>query len=651
MDEHKIAFIMCINDELYEKECVFYLEQLKLPQGFTSEIIEIREASSMASGYNEAMNQSDAKYKVYLHQDVFIVHRGFIHDIIRLFHNPEIGMIGIVGGLDVDKMPIMWNGERLGMLHTNSVIVADSYLFGAVEGEYREVQAVDGLLMATQYDIPWRADIFRRWDFYDVSQSIEFRKRGYRVVVPHMEEPWCIHDDGILNLEHYYEQLDVFLEEYINKERLNIFLEEDKEAEETDTKLKKNMKQKETDIFLENCGKDDKKICFIMCCNNMQYQEECASYLQELEKPEGFEIEIVPVIGAKSMVSGYNQGMQQSDAKYKVYLHQDVFIWNRRFMYDLLEIFENEEVGLFGVLGGNDIPDDGVLYSSWNVGMSYACDTQDAGIKQGNNPAPGTCQEVEAIDGMLMAAQYDIPWREDLFGGWDFYDISQSFEFRKQGYLVVVPYQEEPWCMHDCGRTELQNYDEGRKTLLREYVEFFRNPSYRQEDFSYNQELKEIYGKWKTAIIQFMERGDIHAAGRCCGQYDDSSIMDSDLSILKKLVSVCETEVELYGECRTWHQGETYESVLGKYHWVKFMLWNMERNRASGRVGLEDMLQQDRCSMPLLVTAGIHNSFHFEEILRLLVDHMEHSDNRKDLQYLKLIIKQVVSEETGGGEI
>ncbi len=27
---------------------------------------------------------------------------------------------------------------------------------------------------------------------------------------------------------------------------------------------------------------------------------------------------------------------------------------------------------------------------------------------------------VECIDGLLMATQYDVPWREDLFDGFDF---------------------------------------------------------------------------------------------------------------------------------------------------------------------------------------------------------------------------------------
>lgn len=122
--------------------------------------------------------------------------------------------------------------------------------------------------------------------------------------------------------------------------------------------------------------KNEKKICFILCCNNQQYQDECISYLKELEIPwEEYEIEILPVIGAKSMAAGYNQGMRQTDAKYKVYLHQDVMIWNRHFLYDLLEIFSNKEIGVFGVLGGIDIPDNGILYPAWNVGATYACDT------------------------------------------------------------------------------------------------------------------------------------------------------------------------------------------------------------------------------------------------------------------------------------
>ncbi len=214
LDVNKIAFIMCTNDGLYEQECISYIERLKLPLGFTREILTIRGAASMTVGYNQAMKESQAKYKVYLHQDVFIVHLDFVEKILELFREPEIGMVGMVGNLEIDKRAALWQGNRVGMLHSNSVYFADSYLFGKIEGRYQEVQAVDGLLMATQYDVPWREDIFKKWDFYDVSQCMEFRRRGYRIVVPHMEYPWCIHDDGILNLDNYYGERDIFINEY-----------------------------------------------------------------------------------------------------------------------------------------------------------------------------------------------------------------------------------------------------------------------------------------------------------------------------------------------------------------------------------------------------------------------------------------------------
>lgn len=384
-----------------------------------------------------------------------------------------------------------------------------------------------------------------------------------------------------------------------------------------------------------------KKISFILCCNNPQYQKECCSYLEELEIPGEYEVEIIPILGAKSITSAYNQGMKQTDARYKIYLHQDVLVWNRRFIYDMLEIFDNSNIGMFGVLGGIDIPDDGVLYQAWNIGMTYACDTQDAGIKQGINPEPGTCKEVEAIDGMLMATQYDIPWREDLFDGWDFYDISQSFEFRKHGYKVVVPFQEEPWCMHNCGRTKLQNYNQGRKVLLQEYRDFFKNPVYREEDFSYNKEMEGIYIRLKSEITRFMEQGDLKSAMEICELYDDTSVIDSSLSVMKKLASVCADEKNLYGMYRAWKKGETYQIAQGRYEQAKFLLWDAERGRNRGKERLTRALQKDVYSMPLVVTVAIHNAYHFQELLLMFMEGAKLKKDLKELEYLEFIAKQI----------
>lgn len=212
MNEKKFCFIMCVNDERYLRECVYYINRLNIPKGYETDMITVTDAECMTAGYNAAMQASDAKYKIYLHQDVFIVNRDFLADIVKVFEDKTIGMLGMVGAPKLPEHAVMWYGERVGRIYTSNVVQAGPSIMGG--SDLCDVEAVDGLLMATQYDVPWREDIFRGWDFYDVSQSFEFRKHGYRVVVPSMIQPWCIHDDGFLNLSNYHKERRKFLEEY-----------------------------------------------------------------------------------------------------------------------------------------------------------------------------------------------------------------------------------------------------------------------------------------------------------------------------------------------------------------------------------------------------------------------------------------------------
>ena len=78
IDDKKVAFVICVNNELYFEECLWYINQLHIPDGYKKDVIRIAGAESMAQAYNAAMASSDARYKVYLHQDVFIYEREFI---------------------------------------------------------------------------------------------------------------------------------------------------------------------------------------------------------------------------------------------------------------------------------------------------------------------------------------------------------------------------------------------------------------------------------------------------------------------------------------------------------------------------------------------------------------------------------------------
>lgn len=219
-------------------------------------------------------------------------------------------------------------------------------------------------------------------------------------------------------------------------------------------------------------GKNKKKIAFITCVNNEDFYNECVMYINRLTLPKGFVTELIPIYNAPSMTAGYNIGMAQTDAMYKIFLHQDVFIINPNFLNDILFIFkQNRKVGMIGVVGSPELPASGVQWHGERVGNLYFLDRDNTDFNGYEFSKNDEIYEVQAIDGLIMITKEDIPWREDIFDGWDFYDTSQSFEYRSAGFKVVVPQQTKPWCAHfDGDMMNLWNYDKYRKIFLNEYI-------------------------------------------------------------------------------------------------------------------------------------------------------------------------------------
>ena len=78
INRRKFAFIICVNEEYIFKECELYINQLNIPYGYTVEIVPVKDVKSLAQGYNRGMASTDAKYKIYMHQDVFIINPNFL---------------------------------------------------------------------------------------------------------------------------------------------------------------------------------------------------------------------------------------------------------------------------------------------------------------------------------------------------------------------------------------------------------------------------------------------------------------------------------------------------------------------------------------------------------------------------------------------
>ncbi|MEH7526613.1 glycosyltransferase, partial [Bacillus sp. JJ1503] len=217
MNEQKIAFIYCYNDERMLNESILYIQSLNIPPGFEIEIIPIEDASSITAGYNFAMSQTDAKYKVFLHQDVFIINKNFINAILEVFRQEEsIGLIGMVGDKSLPTNFNLWQEkQKFGKVYESHFGNLEMLVCDEVGSHYEEVQAIEGFLMVTQYDIPWREDLFDEWCFYNNSQSLEFIRKGFKVAVPFQATPWCIHDcQNDQKNEEYDKYKSIFIDEY-----------------------------------------------------------------------------------------------------------------------------------------------------------------------------------------------------------------------------------------------------------------------------------------------------------------------------------------------------------------------------------------------------------------------------------------------------
>ena len=168
LDRNKVAFISCVNDEDMYSECLLYLKSLHIPDGITVEYIPIRNACSMCAGYNEGARKTKARYKIYLHQDVLIVNKNIIADLLAIFEDRTVGLVGMIGCRSLPRSGVWWDGLRTYgrvLHHCEPESVVDSHCMEPDEA-YIDVEAVDGLLLATQYDLPWRDDLFTGWHLF-----------------------------------------------------------------------------------------------------------------------------------------------------------------------------------------------------------------------------------------------------------------------------------------------------------------------------------------------------------------------------------------------------------------------------------------------------------------------------------------------------
>lgn len=335
---------------------------------------------------------------------------------------------------------------------------------------------------------------------------------------------------------------------------------------------------------------DKKQIAFIICVNNDQYYNECVRYIQDLDIPEGYSIDIISIQEADSMAQGYNAGMRSSNAKYKVYLHQDTFILNRNFIYDILSIFQsNKGIGMLGVIGTEKLCSKANCYSKWNIGKIQAYSGQHLFESSYIQYPEEKYIEVNAVDGLIMITQYDIEWREDFLDGWDFYDISQALEMKKNGYKIVVPYQETAWCHHDCGVSKLKEYNNYRQIMIQEYPEIFTG-KVSEEEIRLKQEEISIIESIREKLISLIENGAYNELSKITLEICELQISDTQIREIVNIVIIYLLEKGSIDGIHSEFMGlGSWKAIYEYYRWIRFVLLRIEHERKDERI---DQLQK-----------------------------------------------------------
>lgn len=152
-----------------------------------------------------------------------------------------------------------------------------------------------------------------------------------------------------------------------------------------------------------------------------------------------------------TLTKKYNEGIRKcldnSDFELKredvvIFCHSDVLILDKYFREKVEIVFQNEEIGLLGVIGTKEFTNNGMWWAN-TPDKLFGHIVQENGdknihLKKGEI---GYCDEIVAVDGLLMAVKAGLiidGLRFDEQFGFNFYDIDLCLQVKQTGKLVAI---------------------------------------------------------------------------------------------------------------------------------------------------------------------------------------------------------------------
>lgn len=195
MKDHRIAIFVPEGEEEKVDACLASIRTLKVPAGYEIKLVRWQKGQqSLAETERQLVQESSAKYKIFLDSRVSFIAEDVLGSLLKIFRsNPEIGAIGICGSrcfsCEEDAL------SRVGgffALDAGGTPREYAWPMQDENADYEYVQHLNGMMIATQYDLPAQETGAQSWLGVNLLRSFDYTQFGYRLAVPKQVHPWCL---------------------------------------------------------------------------------------------------------------------------------------------------------------------------------------------------------------------------------------------------------------------------------------------------------------------------------------------------------------------------------------------------------------------------------------------------------------------------
>lgn len=194
-----ICFIVYLEHASHEGRITECISKLNVPEGMEIELNYVN-SGIPSRDYNEIIKRTESEIIIYIRDYVILLYNDLLFSVMDIFEQDKnIGMIGTVGAKRIATdgkivNGIMNNTGVLGKIYSSDKQLEklDYIEYGAIENAYEEVDGIEGDLIITNRKVLWREDLFEDFNFLEVSQCLEYKRKDIKVVVAKQSEPWFL---------------------------------------------------------------------------------------------------------------------------------------------------------------------------------------------------------------------------------------------------------------------------------------------------------------------------------------------------------------------------------------------------------------------------------------------------------------------------